>query len=57
MPSPFYPASVVLLQLNGGHLGGMVSHIQILAAPSSTVNNTKYLDPYHETLLVFATCS
>ena len=31
MPSPFYPASVVLFQL---HLG-MVSHMQVLATPSS----------------------
>ena len=43
MPSPFYPANVVLFQLLGG---GMVSHMQVLATPSSTVNNTKYLDPY-----------
>ena len=26
---------------------GMVSHMQVLATPSSTVHNTKYLDPYH----------
>ena len=52
MPFPFYPASVVLFQLNGG----MVSHMQVLATPSSTVNNTKYLDPTTETILVFATC-
>ena len=25
---------------------GMVSHMQVLAIPSSTVHNTKYLDPY-----------
>ena len=42
-PSPFYPASVVLFQLHGG----MVSHMQVLPTPSSTVHNTKYLDPYH----------
>ena len=42
-PSPFYPASVVLFQLHGG----MVSHMQVLATPSSIVHNTKYLDPYH----------
>ena len=41
MPSPFYPASVPLFQL---HVG-MVSHMQVLATPSSTVHNTKYLDP------------
>ena len=34
---------VVLFQLQGG----MVSHMQILATSSSTVHNTKYLDPYH----------
>ena len=28
-------------------MGGMVSHMQVLVTPSSTVNNTKYLDPYH----------
>ena len=43
MPSPFYPASVALLQLHGG----MVSHMKILPTPSSTVHNTTYLDPYH----------
>ena len=43
MPSPFYPASVVLFQLHGG----MVSYMQALATPSSTVHNTKYLDPYY----------
>ena len=42
-PSPFYPASVVLFQLHGG----MVSHMQVIPTPSSTVLNTKYLDPYH----------
>ena len=37
MPSPFYSASVVLFQLHGG----MVSHMQALATPSSNnVNNT-----------------
>ena len=35
MPSPFYPASVVLFQ----HHGGMVNHMQVLATTSSTVNN------------------
>ena len=43
MPSPFYQASVVLFQLHGGK----VSHMQVLATPSSTVNNAEYLDPYH----------
>ena len=36
MPSPFDSASVVLFQLHGG----MVSHMQALATPSSTVLNT-----------------
>ena len=36
MPSPFYSASVVLFQLHGG----MVSHMQAFATPSSTVHNT-----------------
>ena len=40
MPSNFYPASVVLFKLHRS----MVSHIQVLAIPSSTMNNTKYLD-------------
>ena len=43
MPSPYYPAGVVLFQLHEG----MVSHMQVLATPSSTVYTTKYLDPYH----------
>ena len=43
MPSPYYPASVLFFQLHGG----MVRHLQVLATPSSTVHNTKYLDPYH----------
>ena len=51
MPSPFYPASVVLFQLHGG----MVSHMQVLATPSSTVHNAKYLDPYHWTYLESST--
>ena len=42
-PSPFYPASVVLFQLHGG----IVNHMQVFPTPSSTVHNTKYLDPYH----------
>ena len=50
MPSPFYPESVVLFQLHGG----MVSHMQVLATPSSTVNNTKYLDPYHRNHISFS---
>ena len=27
--------------------GGIISHMLVLATPSSTVHNTKYLDPYH----------
>ena len=38
MSSPFYPASVMLFQPHGI----MVSHMQVLATPSSTVNT---LDP------------
>ena len=49
MPPPFYPASVVLFQLHGD----MVSHMQVLATPSSTVNNIKYLDPYHRNHMGF----
>ena len=49
MPSPFYPASVVFFQLHGG----MVSLMQALAMPSSTVHSTKYLDTYHESISVF----
>ena len=44
MPSPFYPVSVVFFQLHGG----MVRLMQVLATPSSTVHNTKYLDAYHK---------
>ena len=36
MPSPFCSASVVLFQLHGG----MVSHMQALATPSSTLHST-----------------
>ena len=43
MPSPFYPASVIPIEFHEG----MVSHMQVLAKPSSSVHNTKYLDPYH----------
>ena len=50
-PSPFYPASVALFQLNGGGGGGggggMVSHMQVLPTLSSTVHTTKFLDTYH----------
>ena len=48
VPSPFYPASVVLFQLNGG----IVSHVQVLATPSSTVNNITT-----ESIIVFAISS
>ena len=43
MKGDFYPASVVLFQLHGG----LVSHMQVLVIPTSTVNNTKYSYPYH----------
>ena len=43
MPSPFYPSSVVLLRFHGG----MVIHMQVLATPSRTVHNIKFLVPYH----------
>ena len=42
MSSPYYPASAVLFQ----HHGGMFIHMQVLATPTLTVHNTKYLDPY-----------
>ena len=42
MPPPLYPIKVVLFQLHGG----MNSHMQVLDTPSSTVHNSKYLDPY-----------
>ena len=47
------PASAVLFQLHGG----MVSHMQVLATPSSTVHKTKYLDPYTKIILVLAAFS
>ena len=51
MPSPFYSASVLLFQL---HVG-MVSHMQALATPSSTVHNTWILTT--ESISVLAACS
>ena len=51
MPSLFYSASVVLFQLHGG----LVSHMQALATPSSTVHNTWILTT--ESLSVLAACS
>ena len=51
MPSPFYSASVVLFQLHGD----MVSHMQALAIPSSTVHNTWILTT--ESISVLAVCS
>ena len=50
MPSPFYSASVVLFQLHGG----MVSHMQALATPSSTVHITWILTT--ESISVLAAC-
>ena len=52
MPSPFYPASILFLQLHGG----MVSLMQALATPS-TVHNTKYLDTYNESISGLAASS
>ena len=48
MPSSFYPARLVFFQLHTC----MVSIIQALATPYSTVHNTKYLDAYHESVSV-----
>ena len=48
MPYPFYLASVVLFQLHGD----MVSHMQALATPSSTVDSIGIL-----TTEVLAACS
>ena len=53
MPSAFYPASIVFFQLHGV----IVSLMQALAAPSSTVHNTKYLDTYHESISDLAASS
>ena len=53
IPSPFYPASVAFFQLHGG----IVSLMQALVTPSSTVQNTKYLDTYHESISVLAASS
>ena len=50
MPSPFCPVSVVLFQLHGG----MVCNMPVIATPSSTVNNTKYLDPCHKNHISFS---
>ena len=51
MPSPFYSASEVLFQL---HVG-MVSHMQALATPSSTVHITWILTS--ESISVLDACS
>ena len=48
MPSPFYSASVVLFQLHGD----MVSHMQALATPSSTVHSTWILTTESISVLV-----
>ena len=48
MPSPFYPASLVLFQLHGAWT------VQVLATPFSTLHITKYLDFSTETILVLA---
>ena len=51
MLSPYYSARVVLFQLHGG----MVSHMQAFATPSSTVHNTWILTT--ESISVLAACS
>ena len=51
MPSPFYSASIVLFQLHGG----MVSHNEALATPSSTIHNTWILTT--ESISVLGACS
>ena len=53
MPFPFYPSSVVLFQLHGG----MVSHMQVLATPSSTVHILNTWIITTESILVLAACS
>ena len=49
MPSSFYPGSVEFFQLHEG----MVIHMYVLATPTSTVNNTKILNPYHRNHITF----
>ena len=44
--------NVVLFQLHGD----MVTHMQVLATPSSTVHNTTWI-PTTEAILVLAACS
>ena len=39
-------ASLAKSKFSASASWGMVSHMQVLATPSSTVQNTKYLDPY-----------
>ena len=53
MPYPFYPASAVLFMLHRG----MISHMPVLATPSSTVNNTNTWILTTETILDLAACS
>ena len=50
MPSPCYLASVLLFQLHGD----IVSHMQVLATRTPTVQNTKYLDPYQWSHISFS---
>ena len=52
MPSTFYPARV-FFKLHGD----MVSLMQALATPSSTVHKIKYLETYHESISVLAASS
>ena len=44
--TPFYTAIVVLYQAFPASWG-IISHMLVLATPSSTVHKTKHLDPYH----------
>ena len=51
---PVYPASVVLFQL---HVRVMVSHMQVLVTPSSSVHNTNTWILTTKNILVLAACS
>ena len=49
----FYTANVVLFQAFPASWG-IISHMLVLATPSLTVHNTKYLDPYHQSHISFS---
>ena len=51
MPTPFYPASVLLFQIHGG----MVSHMQVHTSQLYIILNTWILTS--ENILVLAACS